>query len=279
MRHGLLLLLTISTGLSSSATGYAVPFLAQTADSELPRLEQPAPALPNPALPNPALPNPALPSIDPSDENNVPDADIRTPEAEIEQQHIEGENQPLRPLTACPTDVETLMTLLMRDLPDYTNRVLQRTVAVLPGEEPDEWRMAAGIVRSPYRPSYVLIAGRPNLEPLDLLTLSNNAFTDSPADHDLITQVFFTTLSRQYSRSPLSASALATQVTEVQEYHWLFLAPSPEGWWLSLMFSAIDNPHTAQAAMPPRESSSSSVGQAVQIWLRDCRAGAIYPAD
>ena len=30
---------------------------------------------------------------------------------------------------------------------------------------------------------------------------------------------------------------------------------------------------------PPRETSEGIIGQAVRLWLRDCRAGAIYPVE
>ena len=168
----------------------------------------------------------------------------------------------LRSPSTCPSDIETLTAELIRDIPNYTNRVLQRTVAVLPDSNTD--RLTHGnLLKKPYRPSYVLIAGRPEWEPLDLsqYALTTNAEAGGP-----LTQVFFTTLSRQYS---------GLRVNEVQEYHWLFLAKAPEGWWLAFMFSALDDANTNRAPLPPREDSEGSVGQAVQLWLRDCRAGVI----
>lgn len=166
---------------------------------------------------------------------------------------------PLRSPTVCPADIETLTATLIRDLPDYTNRVIQRTVAALPNNNVDG--------RAPYRPAYILIAGRLELEPLDL---NDYTFTTSPEAGGPLSQVFFTTLSRQY---------FGLRVDEVQQYHWLFLTEASDGWWLALMFSAIDDVQTARSLSPPRESSESSVGQAVQLWLRDCRAGAIYPLE
>ncbi|MEL6468201.1 MAG: hypothetical protein AAFQ74_00605 [Cyanobacteria bacterium J06623_4] len=171
---------------------------------------------------------------------------------------------PLRTNISCPTEPEALTELLVRDIPNYTNRVLQRTVAVLPWTEADQQRQAEGLlVREPYRPAYVLVAGNVDLTPLDL---ADYAFTTSPEAGGPLTQVFFTTLSRQYS---------GLQVNEVQEYHWLFLVQTPAGWRLAFMFSAIDDVQDTRGMLPPRESSRGSVGQAVQIWLRDCRAGAI----
>ncbi|MGD1900033.1 MAG: hypothetical protein ACFB16_24190, partial [Phormidesmis sp.] len=171
---------------------------------------------------------------------------------------------PLRPRAACPSEATTLTTLLLRDLPSYTNRVLQRTVAVLPWTDAARLRSAEDeLVRQPYRPSYVIVASQADLTPIDL---SEYTYTTDAAAGGPLTQVFFTTLSRQYSD---------LRVSDVQEYHWAFLAPAADGWRLAFMFSAIDDPRLTSSPMPPRESSRSSVGQAVRTWLRDCRAGSI----
>ena len=183
---------------------------------------------------------------------------------------------PLRPLTACPEDVRALSEMLIRDIPDYTNRVLQRTVAVLPDSPESELEsddLAAlqnrGInrLRRPYRPSYVLVAGALELTPLDL---NDYAFTTSPEAGGPLTQIFFTTLSRQYT---------GLRAAEVQEYHWLFLVRASDGWRLAFMFSEVDDPNAAEPPLPPRESSRGSVGQATKLWLRDCRAGAVVPLE
>lgn len=188
-------------------------------------------------------------------------------EETLEEQSPEGQSPeeenpprpyaPLRPTTTCPTDIETLTALIIRDIPNYTNRELQRSIAALPGNEVDS--------RAPYRPSHVLIAGRPELEPLDL---RDYAFTTDPEAGGVLTQLFFTTLSRQYS---------GLRSNEVQEYHWLFLTQASDGWRLAFMFSTIDDAASIRAALPPRPSSEGTVGKAVQLWLRDCRAGSIYP--
>lgn len=178
---------------------------------------------------------------------------------DVEVVPIEPLSTPIRPRTACPDDVETLTALLIRDLPNYTNRVLQRTVAALPGNQTDG--------REAYRPSYVLVAGRAEFEPIDL---DDYTFTTDSAAGGPISQVFFTTLSRQYA---------GLRDRQVQEYHWLFLTQAEDGWRLAFMFSSIDDDRTIGAALPPRENSEGSVGKAVQIWLKDCRAGAIYPLE
>ncbi|MEM6452266.1 MAG: hypothetical protein AAF703_18380 [Cyanobacteria bacterium P01_D01_bin.105] len=204
---------------------------------------------------------------------------LETTEAESEGERLVRPYNPLRSPAACPTDIETLTPLLIRDIPNYTNRVLQRTVAVIPNAQDTansqsvDSRSADSqsvdlatnnlLRREPYRPAFVLVAGRPELEPLDL---SKYTFTTDPDAGGPLTQLFFTTLSRQYS---------GNRYNDVQSYHWLFLAEAEDGWWLTFMFSQIDAAETLRAPTPPRESSSGSVGQAVQLWLRDCRAGVI----
>lgn len=199
-------------------------------------------------------------------EEDVPEINLPIEDEEIPDIENPRPYNPLRPPMACPTTTAALTELLIRDIPNYTNRVLQRTVAVIPNDEADNIADAGSLLsREPYRPSFVLIAGQPELEPLDL---NDYAFTTDPEAGGPLTQLFFTTLSRQYS---------GLRFNEVQEYHWLFLAQAYDGWRLALMFSAVDDVETVRSPTPPRENSEGSVGQAVQLWLEDCRAGAIYP--
>lgn len=184
---------------------------------------------------------------------------LTEPIPSLEGDPVKRPYAPLRPFTACPDDVEMLTALIIRDLPGYTNRVLQRTVAALPGNDTDG--------REPYRPSFVIIAGRPEFEPIDL---DDRTFTTESDAGGELSQVFFTTLSRQYA---------GLRDRQVQEYHWLFLTQASDGWRLAFMFSEIDDGQVTSAALPPRENSEGSVGKAVQLWLRDCRAGAIDPLD
>jgi len=149
----------------------------------------------------------------------------------------------------CPTDVETLTSLMMRDLPSYGNRVIQR---------------ARRLDRTVDSFSYVLLAGKPEFTPLPL-RLTDYTPTIPPEDPEAPKQVFFTTLERQY---------LAGKVIELQHYHWLFLTLAPDGWHLVMMFSRIGSTE-GHPPTPPRESSNGIIGQAVSLWLRDCNAGAI----
>ncbi|MGD1943024.1 MAG: hypothetical protein ACFB0G_17140 [Leptolyngbyaceae cyanobacterium] len=159
----------------------------------------------------------------------------------------------LRPPMACPEDMETLVAGLLRDLPSYTNRVAARSL-------PSDAELTGY--------GTMLLAGRAELEPLEI---SPQIFSEPPlTPPETLQQVFFTTLERQYT---------ATEVVNLEQYHWLFLTPVENGWRLVLMFSRVAPAITDRPPSPPQESSEGFVGQAVQLWLRDCRAGALYPID
>ncbi len=152
----------------------------------------------------------------------------------------------------CPSDVQALTALLIRDLPGYANRVIQRSR-----------RLNRTVDSFPY----VIVAGKPEFEPL---TLGPGVYTSaaSVADLEPPQQVFLTTLERQYR---------GDKVTETQHYHWLFLTQTPSGWRLAMMFSRIGSSSGTRPPTPPRESSNGIVGQAVSTWLRDCRTGTLRP--
>jgi hypothetical protein len=156
------------------------------------------------------------------------------------------------PSNACPADVETLTALLIRDVPSYANRVIQRS---------------RRLSRRDTSLFYVVLAGRPEFEPLPLSPISDPSLT--PTDKAQPQQVFFTTLERQYTGG---------KAVESQLYHWLFLTQTSGGWRLALMFSQFGSSVRGRPPTPPQESSNGIVGQAVTNWLRDCRAGVIKPA-
>ena len=166
----------------------------------------------------------------------------------------------LRPSSACPTDLRVLATQLLADLPSYANRVNIRSLG-----EPE---------RELSPRSSVLVASAPDFTPLALTTSAGEPDVEpNPA----LQQVFFTTLERQY---------LADQAVSLQHYHWLFLAPTADGWHLALLYSSLgaypaaDEPGSVapRPPTPPQESSDGSIGQAIRLWLRDCRAGTVFPA-
>lgn len=152
--------------------------------------------------------------------------------------------------STCPSDVETLTFLLIEDLPSYANRVIQR---------------ARRLERTVDQFSYVIVAGRPEFEPLTLGPGQYQTPT-SAANVEPPQQVFLTTLERQY---------YGGRAIEFQNFHWLFLTPTDRGWRLAMIFTRIGSAAPGRPPTPPRESSNGVIGQAVSIWLRDCRAGAI----
>ncbi len=182
---------------------------------------------------------------------HTPAQDTVSPEAPIE----DGDPTYLRPTTVCPADPEVLARHLLQDLPSYANRVASRNL--------DLSRPLTDPV------STVLVASAPDLNPIDLAELGpgDSARPDDPA----LQQVFFTTLERQF---------WPDQTVSLQHYHWLFLAQTPEGWYLAMLYSSLGSYPGEQGARPPtppQESSDGIVGQAVRLWLRDCRAGALFP--
>lgn len=142
-------------------------------------------------------------------------------------------------------DIKTLTNQLLQDLPAYANRASQR---------------ARRLSRKSDFYSYMLVAGRPEFEPL---TLGPGVYTPSPATDSQIQQIFFTTLERQYT---------AGQAIELQEFHWVFLTQTRNGWRLATMFSQTGGYPTKKPPTPPRESSDGVIAQAIEAWLRDCHA-------
>jgi hypothetical protein len=147
------------------------------------------------------------------------------------------------PPSNCPEDLNLLVDRLLQDLPSYTNRVITRSQ----------------IDRKLSTPLFVIIAGRPEFEPLPL------GLTSSPISDDT-KQVFFTTLERQYSKN---------RFVKLQNYHWLFLTKTREGWRLATVYSQLASLNPADVPLPPLETSQGTIGQAIRLWLRDCEAGTL----
>jgi hypothetical protein len=161
---------------------------------------------------------------------------------------------PIRPPIQCPADLPTLIPLLLRDLPSYANRVSQRAYTDF---------------RTQDLPGYVILADRPEYQPLPLNPDSLESQI-AASNEDQPSQIFFTTLERQYvSGKPVS----------LQHYHRLFLVETEEGWQLSLMFSTIGNYPADQPPTPPQDTSQGVIAQAIRLWLRDCRAGSVAMSD
>lgn len=155
--------------------------------------------------------------------------------------------------SVCPGDLETLIPLLLEDLPAYANRVSQRAYRA-------NLRITSDI------PGYILLAGRPEYEPLPL----ESQGYDPVFEEDTTSQIFFTTLDRQY--------ALGEAVL-LQNFHWVFLTPTESGWQLVIMFSRLGNDPTESLRddppIPPIDTSQGVIAQAIRLWLRDCAAGSL----
>jgi hypothetical protein len=147
-------------------------------------------------------------------------------------------------------NIETLTSNLLRDLPSYANRTTQR---------------ARRLSRKVDVFSYFIFAGKPNFTPLPLNPYGMSSSPVESADEQ-IDQVFFTTLERQYT---------AGKAIELQQFHRLLLTKTNSGWRKVMMFTQTGNYPATKSPTPPRESSDGAVGQAVDIWLRDCEAGSI----
>lgn len=150
-----------------------------------------------------------------------------------------------RPLSSCPENLNLLVDRLLSDLPGYANRVITRSQ----------------IDQKLSTPVFVIIAGRPEFTPLPL---SASQYSGQVADDTQ--QVFFTTLERQYSQN---------RSVTLQNYHWLFLTKTGEGWRLVTIYSQLAALEPAQVPLPPLETSQGTIGQAVRLWLRDCEASAL----
>lgn len=146
----------------------------------------------------------------------------------------------------CPDNVRKLTTLLLKDLPSYSNRVIQRT---------QDLNQAEGIE------NYIITASKAEFEPLKLPRLQYNPIDDEDPE-----QVFFTVLERQY---------IDNKIVDIQTYHWLFLTQTDSGWRTVMLFSRFGNSVKDKPPAPPKETTNGIIGRGVQLWLRDCRAGRI----
>jgi hypothetical protein len=147
---------------------------------------------------------------------------------------------------ACPVKLASLADLLVRDLPGYGNRILQQRRK-----------------RTDRVYSSLATASSPELQPLPVVSREYPAqFPQAAA-----TQVFITTLETQYT---------GNRSAQIQQFHWLFLAQTRQGWRLANIYTRTGGfPLTNNPISPPIESSQTIVGEAIRIWLNDCYLGKI----
>lgn len=161
-------------------------------------------------------------------------------------QSVSSETESSQAEFSCPEDIEQLTALLLEDLPNYSNRVIQRTQRA---------NREAGIR------NFIITASQAEFEPLPLPQIQYSSIDRQDPE-----QVFFTVLERQYKNN---------QIANIQTYHWLFLTKTDSGWQTVMMFSRFGNPQQTQPPTPPRETTDGIIGRGVQLWLNDCRAGTV----
>lgn len=182
---------------------------------------------------------------------------------------------PLRSATVCPREFESLTEAMLRDLPDYTNRVLARSTPR------SGLTLSEELGHTPERP----LAIGSNIQ-THVAIASQATYADavpgirwsSPSPEALaangVQQVFFTTLERQY-RGGGRRSISGHRLTRLQHYHWAIMTQAADGWRLVGLFSRLADYPASQPPSPFVDSTYGDVGHAIQLWLRDCRAGAI----
>jgi hypothetical protein len=143
---------------------------------------------------------------------------------------------------SCPNHLPSLVDRMLKDLPSYANRVIQRQRNVIKTQKPS---------------FNIIAAGKPEFE---LLKSKSSEYT--PNFPNRSQQVFFTTLERRYS---------ADRYTDTQSYHKLILTPTDKGWQMVLMFSQLGTKDPNRPPLPPQDTTNGYMGQAVSLWLRDCQ--------
>jgi hypothetical protein len=146
----------------------------------------------------------------------------------------------------CPAKLDRLTALLARDLPSYANRLIQR-----------RRKLTARVYSS------IVAAGASDFKPIEISSREYQPqFPQTPP-----IQIFITTLERQYT---------GIQASELQQFHWLFMAQTQMGWRLVSIYSRTSTARTTNAPMtPPIESSKTVVGEAIRLWLNDCYIGKV----
>jgi hypothetical protein len=148
-----------------------------------------------------------------------------------------------KPVT-CPVKLSSLAELLVRDLPSYGNRIVQQRRK-----------------RSDKIYSSIVTASAPELQPLPIVSREYPSQFPQAAP----TQVFISTLENQYTGS---------RSGQIQQFHWLFLAQTRQGWRLANIYTRTGGfPLANNPISPPIESSRTIVGEAIRIWLNDCYLG------
>ncbi|MEG3932204.1 MULTISPECIES: hypothetical protein [unclassified Microcoleus] len=161
----------------------------------------------------------------------------------IDDVNVNANGHGLWARSPCPADLETLVDRLLQDLPSYANRVIVRSHFSPNTNTPPGYALPQ-----------IILAGRPEFEPLPL------NFEDALPEN--ASQVFITTLERQYRGG---------KRVEIQQYHWLFLTKTENGWELVKIVSRFGTAADVRPLLRP-EGEKSEIAEAIRLWLRDCQA-------
>ncbi len=145
----------------------------------------------------------------------------------------------------CPKELPELANLLVKDISDYANRVMQKS--------------RPSLAKGDFFPVYVITASQPELKPIEIQQTQYREIKESQVE-----QIFFTTLERQYSNP--------SRVIETQNYHWLLLTPTSQGWQIVMLLTRFGTSNNSVIYSPPQDSTNGVMGQAVKLWLRDCQS-------
>jgi hypothetical protein len=185
----------------------------------------------------------ALPRIIPTEigARNNPSPNISSP--------VRGKNTGSVRQFCYSQNIEALTNQLLHDLPNYANRAIQRARPHLLSKTPNVY-------------SYVLVAGKPEITPLPP---QQDEYSSLEQQQD-VKQVFFTTLERLY---------VSGKSIDLQQFHRLFLTKTNTGWRLVMMFSQTGYYPANKPPTPPQDTTNGDIAQAINTWLRDCRAGSL----
>jgi hypothetical protein len=152
----------------------------------------------------------------------------------------------------CSSNLEDLANSLVKDIPDYANRIIQRS------------RIHSHPLE--FFPIYVITASKPDLQTLPLSQTQYKSLIKSTLNND-VKQIFFTTLERQYSTN--------NRIIKTQNFHWLILTQTPKDWQVVTVLSKLGYPRDSNnqsfISSPPLDTTQGIIGQAIILWLRDCQ--------
>ncbi|MBD2392780.1 hypothetical protein VKI21_01815 [Cyanobacterium aponinum UTEX 3222] len=152
-------------------------------------------------------------------------------------------------LEKCNNNWENLTKSLTKDVADYGNRIIQSS-RIYPNLDN-------------FLPTYIVTASIPDTQSLPLNNFASEDFYMS--ENQETKQLFFTTLERQYSSN--------NRIIEAQNFHWLIFTFTPQGWQLVKAITRFGYPQPEGdfSVSPPRDTTNGIIGQAVNLWLRDCQ--------